>query len=183
EPADIRCNNAMGLLLLRRGKFEQAEGYFRTAIETQTERNPNPYDGEPHYNLGWSLFLQNRKEEAYAAFYKSTWNAAWQDAGYLALAQIDASKGLWEDALDRVNRSLIRSWHNHKARQLKASILRKLGRKEEAIKLIDESLAIDIFNMGCRFEKYLLLNDRVILEEMVELMRRAVHPAIEYALD
>lgn len=183
ESGDIRCNKAMGLLLLRRGKFVEAEQYFRTAIETQTERNPNPYDGEPHYNLGWSLVLQGKKDEAYKAFYKSTWNAAWQDCGYFALAQIDASKHLWVDALDRVDRGLIRNWHNHKARQLKVSILRNLGRKEEALKLVEESLKIDTFNMGCRFEKYLLTDDKVVLTDMVELMRGATHPSIEYALD
>ena len=183
EPGDIRCNNAMGLLLLRRGKFAEAEQHFNTAIATQTDRNPNPYDGEPHYNLGLSLFFQGKKDEAYKAFYKATWNAAWQDSGYLALAQIDASKGLWEDALDRIDRSLIRNWHNHKARQLKASILRNLGRKEEAMALIEESLKIDLFNMGCRFEKYLLTNDRQVLADMVTLIRGATHPALEYALD
>lgn len=183
EPGDIRCNNAMGLLLLRRGKFAEAEQYFRKAIETQTERNPNPYDGEPHYNLGLSLSLQGHLDEAYKAFFKSTWNAAWQDSGYFALAQIDAARNLWEDALDRVDRGLIRNWHNHRARQLKASILRKMGRKEEALTFIEESLKIDTFNMGCRFEKYLLTNDKQVLSEMVELMRKATHPAIEYALD
>lgn len=183
EPSDIRCNNSMGLLLLRRGKFKVAEGYFRRAIGTQTERNSNPYDGEPHYNLGCSLLFQGKKNEAYKAFYKATWNAAWQDAGYFALAQIDASKGLWEDALDRIDRALIRNWHNHKARQLKASILRKMGCKEQSQALIKESLTIDTFNMGCRFEKYLLTDDIEILKEMVTLMRHAIHPAIEYALD
>lgn len=183
EPSNVRCNNAMGLLLLRKAKFTEAEQYFRTAIETQTERNPNPYDGEPHYNLGWSLALQGRRDEAYKAFYKSTWNAAWQDCGYFALAQIDAWRKRWEDALDKVDKSLIRNWHNHKARQLKASILRKMGRKEEALTLIEESLKIDTFNMGCRFEKYLLTQEKAVLSEMVTLMRGAVHPALEYALD
>lgn len=183
EPLDIRCNNAMGLLLMRRGQFEQAEVYFRKAIETQTERNPNPYDGEPHYNLGWCLKMQGRKDDAYAAIFKATWNAAWQDSGYYALAQIDASKGLWEDALDRIDRSLIRNWHNHKARQLKTSILRKLGRKDEALNLIEESLKIDKFNMGCRFEQYLLNNNATDLKELASLMRGSTHPYIEYALD
>ena len=183
EPGDIRCNNAMGLILLRKGKYEEAEQYFRTAIETQIERNPNPYDGEPHYNLGLSLFYQGKKEDAYKAFYKATWNAAWQDSGYFALAQIDASKGLWEDALDRIDRCLIRNWHNHKARQLKVSILRHLGRKEDALTLIEASLDIDLFNMGCRFEKYLLSGDNQVLTELVALMRGAVHPVIEYSLD
>ena len=32
EPGDVRCNNAMGLLLMRKGQFAKAEGYFRKAV-------------------------------------------------------------------------------------------------------------------------------------------------------
>lgn len=183
EPGDVRCNNAVGLLLMRKGQFAQAEGYFRKAVETLTERNPNPYDGEAYYNLGWSCKMQGKWEEAFDAFFKSAWNAAWQDAAYFALAQIDTLKGRYESALDKADRSLIRNWHNHKARQLKASLLRKLGREEEALALIEESLKIDRFNMGCRFEHYLLTRDKQVLDEMKGLMRHWAHGYIEYALD
>ena len=183
EPGDVRCNNAMGLLLMRKGQFAKAEGYFRKAVETLTERNPNPYDGEPYYNLGWSCLMQDKTDEAYDAFFKSAWNAAWQDAAYYNLAAIDCRRGNFEKALDLIDRSLVRNWHHHKARQLKASILRHLGRKEEALELIAESLKIDRFNMGCRFEQYLLTGDDHVLKEMQRLMHGAAHVYIEYALD
>ena len=60
EPNDSRCNNAMGLQLLRCGQFAKAETYFRRAIKTITSRNPNPYDGEAYYNLGISLQFQDK---------------------------------------------------------------------------------------------------------------------------
>lgn len=183
EPDDVRCNNAMGLLMMRRGQFAKAEPFLNMAIETLTERSPNPYDGEPHYNLGWCLKMQGRTDEAYAAFFKATWNSAWQDSAYYALACIDTHRGNYEQALEHTERSLIRNWHSHKARQLKASVLRKLGRKEEAMSLIEESLRIDRFNMGCRFEKYLMTGDPQDLEAMKIIMRGAVHTYIEYALD
>ena len=183
EPGDIRCNNAMGLLLMRRGQPEKAERYFRCATATQTERNPNPYDGEPYYNLGWCLKMQGRQDEAYAALFKATWSAAWQDAGYFALAQLDAAGGRWGEALDRVERGLIRSWHNHKARHLKTAILRKLGRTEEALQLAACSLELDRFNMGCLFERYLLTDDGADLRHFLSSMRGDVHSYIEYALD
>lgn len=183
EPKDIRCNNAVGLLLMRKGQFAKAEPYFHKAIETQTERNPNPYDGEPSYNLGWCLKMQSKPDEAYNAFFKATWNAAWQDSAYFALAQIDAGKQLWNDALDRIDRALIRNWHNHKARHLKTGILRMLENKNEALQLIEESLKIDKFNMGCLFERYLLTNDQNHLQTFLSLMRGATHTYIEYALD
>ena len=126
EPGDVRCNNAMGLWLMRKGRFADAEPYFRTAIATLTERNPNPYDGEPYYNLGWSCKMQGKNDEAYEAFFKSAWNAAWQDPAYFSVAQIDTLRGKYTEALDAIERSLVRNWHNHKARQLKCSVLRKL---------------------------------------------------------
>lgn len=46
DAKDARCNNALGLWYLRRGKSKEAEAYFRTAVATLAERNPNPYDGE-----------------------------------------------------------------------------------------------------------------------------------------
>jgi Cytochrome c biogenesis factor len=190
EPGDVRCNNAVGLLHMRKGQFAKAELYFRKAIETLTERNPNPYDGEPYYNLGWSMKMQGKNDEAYAAFFKSTWNAAWQDPAYLGLAQLDAlaarnkeAGNRWEDALDRVERSLIRNWHNHKARHLKAAILRKLGQDEEALNWIEDSLKIDRFNLGCHFEKYLLTSDTATLDSTYKSLRLSEHDFIEYALD
>lgn len=184
EPGDVRCNNAVGLWYMRRGQFAKAEPYFRKAIETLTERNPNPYDGEPFYNLGWSLTMQERLDEAYDAFYKSAWNAAWQDAAYLASAQIVMKKNAANLAvLELVERSLVRNWHNHKARHLKAVILRKQEKREEALSWIEDSLKIDAFNMGCRFEKYLLTDDKTVLNEMNRLMRGWEHAYIEYALD
>lgn len=183
EQGDIRCNNAMGLLLLRNGKFCEAEKYLRAAIETLTERNPNPYNGEPHYNLGVCLKWQGRIDEAYDVFYKATWNAAQQDAAYFAIAQINTLRGDYEEALDNVERSLYKNWHSLKARQLKASVLRKLGRKEEALTFVEDSLHIDSFNVGCLWEKYLLTQDASVLDVLHTTMRGTAHDYIEYALD
>jgi len=183
DASDVRNNNAMGLWLLRRGKFAEAEKYFKTAIETQLQRNPNPYDGEPRYNLGLTLKYQGKYNEAYNAFYKSCWNAATQDAGFFGCAQISCINNKLTDALYEVEKSLIRNWHNHKARVLKTAILRKIGRKEEAQSWIEDSLKIDLFNFGCRFEKYLISADSNVLHEMNQLMRGEIHNYEIVALD
>ncbi|MBI9063259.1 MAG: DUF5107 domain-containing protein [Marinilabiliaceae bacterium] len=183
EPGDVRNNNAMGLWLMRRGQFAKAEPYFRTAIETLTERNPNPYDGESLYNLGYCHRMQGKQEEAYESFFKSTWNGAWQDSGFFNAAQIDATWGNHEKALELADRSLWRNWLNQKGRHLKIALLRTLDKKEAALKLIEESLEMDRFNFGALYEKYLLLNDDSILTQMKELMRANVHNYIEFSLD
>ncbi len=182
DPIDVRNNNALGLWYIRKGLFRKAENYLKTAVKVLQKRNPNPYDGEPLYNLGLALKYQGRYSEAYDRFYKATWNAAWQDAGYFSCAQISAMQGRLEDALYEVDKSLIRNWHNHKARALKAAVLRKMGRTDEAAKLIEDSLSIDRFNFGCLYEKH-LLGDDAALAELTCLMRGDAHNYDEIALD
>lgn len=183
DPGDVRNNNALGLWLFRRGQFTEAEVYLRRAVATLTERNPNPYDGEPLYNLGLVLKYQGKTEEAYDYFYKACWNAAWQDAGYYSLAQLSVAGGNWEEALDEIDKSLLRNWNNLRGRHLKTIILRRLGRTDEALAFIENSLAIDRFNFGCRFEKYLISAAETDKKFLMSSMRDEAHNYEELALD
>lgn len=187
SPGDIRCNNAIGLLLLRRGQFAKAEPYFRTAIKTITKRNPNPYDGEPYFNLGLSLKLQDRPDEAFDAFYKAAWNDAMQHSAYLELARIATIQGKIIQALALVEKSLTRNYHSSPARHLKASLLRLSGRPDEALALIGQSLAIDPFNYGCLFEEYLIVAGEkqdvaAKLKSITNLMRSEPNNYLELSL-
>lgn len=183
DPNDVRCNNAMGLWYIRKGRFDLAEEYLTKAVKLIQKRNPNPYDGEPIYNLGLALKYQGRYDEAYSRFYKSTWNGAWQDAGYFACAQISCMQGRYTDALYEADRSLLRNWHSAKARALKAAILHRMGRDEEAVALCRESLKFDKFNYGCLYVEYLIEKDGVLLDELVSLMRGSAHNYDEIAID
>jgi len=187
SPGDIRCNNAKGLLLLKRGQFEKAEPYFRTAIKTITKRNPNPYDGESYFNLGLSLKLQGKPDEAFDAFYKAAWNDAMQHSAYLELARIETAQGKFDQGLSMVEKSLIRNYHSSPARHLKISLLRLNGRSGEALIFINESLIIDPFNYGCMFEEYLLTDERedsaTKLKNMAGLMRSEPNNYLELSLN
>lgn len=183
DPTDIRLNNAYGSLLLRRGKFAESEPYFRKAVEKITRSNPNPYDGEPYYNLGLSLKYQGKKEDAYDAFYKAVWNGAWQDAGFYQLACLDVRKKDWKNALEHVEASLIRNWHHMKARGLKASILRHMGRLEEAKRWVMDSLSIDRLDFVSHLELWYLTQDQTELDTFVSLTGKDPHTWLELALD
>lgn len=106
-----------------------------------------------------------------------------QDAGYFACAQIATMQGRLEDALDEVDRSLIRNWHHHKARALRTAILRQMGKAKEALQVIEDSLAIDQFNFGCRYEKYLITHAAEDLLTLRTMMRGEAHNYDEIALD
>ncbi len=189
DAGDVRCNNALGLWYLKRAQFSKAEPYFRKAIETLTKRNPNPYEGEPFFNLGLALKMQGRKSEAFDVFYKAVWNDAFQHAGYLELARIACGDGRYEEALMLTKQSLVKNFHSHSLRHLCTGILRKLGRNEEALEFANESLAIDSFNFGCIFEKYLLWKDTdkprsaEVLIHLKEISRGWTNNFIEYAID
>lgn len=180
---DVRCNNAKGLLLLRRGKYVEAQRYFEAALMRLTEKNPNPYDSEPYYNLGYARKLDSKYDLAYDDFFKATWNAAWQDPAFFSLSQIDCIREDWETALDNVNKSLIRNQSNHKARHLKAVILRKLQRSDEAMDWINASLEIDNFNIGCIWESHFITGNDIYLRKIENLLKNKIETYIEYSLD
>jgi tetratricopeptide (TPR) repeat protein len=173
DPGDSRCNLAMGRWHLRRGQLAQAEAHLREGIVRLVSRNPNPYDGECHYQLGLCLRQQafgasldhGKLNGAYDAFYKATWNLAWQPAAFHALAEIDAARGDWAAALDHVERAIRVNRDNLRARDLKVIILRKAGRDGEAAALLSETLAIDPLDWWARH----LAGDRLECDAQVRI--------------
>jgi tetratricopeptide (TPR) repeat protein len=190
DPHDLRINVAYGTLLLRRGLLRESEAYFRTAIATATRHNANPYDSEAHYQLGVALKLQGRLDEAFSAFYKAVWSAAWQDSGYFALAQIACEKKAYAEALELVERSLARNARNYNARNLKTALLRKVGRVEMALHITGETIRLDITDFGAYNERYLLHicrgeDERAagVRGKLLRLMRNDAHNYITLAND
>ena len=78
DPGDVRVNTAMGILYIKRARFEDAEKCLRKALERLTDKYTSPKDGEAFYYLGVALKVQGKNDEAYDNFYKATWSAAWQ---------------------------------------------------------------------------------------------------------
>lgn len=152
DDSDIRCNNAKGLWLLRRGAFEEAEIYLRKAVDKTSRHNPNPYDSEPLYNLALCLKYREQYQEAYSLFFKSSWSAAQQDAAYLQAGFIAARQANWQDALELAEKSLLRNYNSLKARHLKSIALRKTGNTGAATALCNDTLRIDAFDFGALFE-------------------------------
>lgn len=158
DPGDIRINNAYGLLLMRRGCFAESEKYIRKALERLTERNPNPYNSESYYLLGLVLLYQGKEKEAYDAFYKATWSNEQQEMSFYYLAAIDTSVGKYSRAFAHVEKALVKNAHNIKARGLKAYLLRKLGKEDQAAVWIEENICIDPFDFVSCNEQICLAN-------------------------
>ena len=169
DPLDARCNNALGLRQLRRGEWDEAEKSFQSAIARLTKLNPNPYDGEPCYNLGLCLrhqadafpnsspsrFGRGAEERggvgrAHDAFAKAAWNQAWAGASWHAMAEIDCRREDWSAAREHLGRALRLNADNLRARNLMVIVLRRLGLDADARALLHETLAVDPLDWWAR---------------------------------
>jgi tetratricopeptide (TPR) repeat protein len=143
DPLHVQCNTALARWYHHKGRFDEATGFARRSIERLTRRNSNPRDGEPHYTLGLCLGALGKRAEARDAFFKSTWNLAWQSPAYLAIAKDDIASGEFALAIEHLDRVLAVDSDNLAARNLKAYALRKVGKFEAADTLLDQTLRLD----------------------------------------
>ncbi|WP_165228064.1 DUF5107 domain-containing protein [Aquisphaera insulae] len=148
DPGDSRCLTAVARIRIGQGKFAEAEPHLRAAIGRLTLRNPNPYDGEPSYQLGRCLLYQGRLDEAYDAFAKAGWTDAWKGPAAFAMARLAARRGDLARALGHLDEAEARGSHVGQARHLKAAILRRLGRTEEARREARRGLRSDPLELG-----------------------------------
>ena len=156
DPGDSRVNTAMAIRALRQARYADAERHLRTAIERLTAGYTSPKDGEPFYYLGLALKAQDKMDAAFTAFYKAVWSAAWQAPAYFSLAEIASLRGETVEALALVDRALRTNTFNTRALNLKAALLRQLGRKDDARRAVAQVLAIDPLDVRALTEQSLL---------------------------
>jgi tetratricopeptide (TPR) repeat protein len=189
DPKDIRLNKAWGNLLFRRGQFEEAMIHFLAAKESSTRHNPNPYDGEVFFNLGKALEYLDREDEAFDAYYKALWSDAWRSQAYLKLAQIASRKAQYDKALEYGRESLYANYKNFKTRSLLTILYRRLGHREDALKLIGETLGFDHLDFTALYETALINGidkpdeTNESMEEFKRIMRGNPHNYITLALN
>jgi tetratricopeptide (TPR) repeat protein len=143
DPGHAPTHTALGTRRYRQGRFPEAERHLRSAVTRLTALNPNPEVGEAHYLLGLTQVRLGRDEEAYTAFAKCTWLAAWAAPGNHQLALIDARHGRHAVALERAEAALRARPDQLQLRDLSVILLRRLGRSAEAEQLLAETLAMD----------------------------------------
>jgi len=136
-------HSALAARRYRQGRFEEALQHLQAAVARLTTLNPNPEDGRAHYLLGLTLVRLGRDDEAYAAFAKSTWLDAWVAAGSHQMAIIDARHGRDDLALERATAALRARPDQLQVRDLCVVLLRRLGRMDQAERLLAQTLALD----------------------------------------
>jgi tetratricopeptide (TPR) repeat protein len=190
DPDDLRVNTAVGILMLRKGMFKEAERHLRKAVMRATGNYTHPRDAEPLYYHGLALRSLGRYKEAYDVLYEATWDDAFSSPGYFQLAEIAAQGGRHAEALGHVDRSLATNVLDLKALNLKAALLRQSGRAEESLKLASQTASGDLLDFWSRNEVHLaqLATNRrdeagETLASLLKLMRGEVNSYLELAVD
>lgn len=184
DPGDSRVNTAMGILALRRARFEDAERYFRTAVSRLTAQYTAPKDTEPLYYLGVALKARGRYTEAFDAFAGANWSSQWLTAASYAQAELSTLNGEFASALNHLDRSLDAGARNLRALTLKAAVLRHLGRSREALKVLDTAGQIDPLDVRTMTEHWLVTGERrarqALAATLLDHPATALETAAEY---
>jgi tetratricopeptide (TPR) repeat protein len=152
----VRCNLALGLWYLQRGEATAAVRHLERAVTAATRLDANPRDHECFYALGLGLRFAGDLHGAYEAFGKATWDRTWQPAAFLAMAEIDATRGDVPAALAALDKALLADGEAAAARDLRAALLRRAGRHDEARALAAEALVRDPLDAWAANERRLL---------------------------
>ena len=159
DPSDLRVNTVVGIRLGRQAKFVEAEEHLRRAVARTTRNHTRAKDAEPHYYLGIILKEQGKLKEAEDELWKAVWRDEYQRAGYTELATIRCLQGDYAQALELIDKALDAGSRSSKARTVKAYILRKLGRDDEAEGELDIAAEIDPLDVWSVTERC-FLNDK-----------------------
>ncbi len=184
DPHDIRSNTSIGRIYLKRGRFEESLKFFDQALERKLSRNQHPSDTEAFYLKGLALKHLNRAKEAKKLFSKALWNYSYRSAAYLERAKIKAKEGNIIDAIADIDTSLATNSRSCETKVIKAILLRKADRKEEALTILDEIIREDPLSCAAYVEKYLCTKDEeyknIISTRFAAKARNLLYPALTY---
>jgi tetratricopeptide (TPR) repeat protein len=143
DPGDARTNTALGILALRRGRFDEAEKRLAIAVARLTGNHTRARSGEAQYALGLALAARGKTDAAREAFTAAGWDLAYTGAAALEEARLESARGETVRALALLDRSLGANPRNPAALSLRAALLRRSGRAEDALAQASTALAMD----------------------------------------
>ncbi|WP_129336716.1 DUF5107 domain-containing protein [Cellulomonas endophytica] len=143
DPGDVRTNLALADHDHRAGRYAAALARVETALGRLQRRNANPLDAEGLYLAGLLLARLGRGEEAERAFGKAGWDGTWAAAAGLELARSLARRGRDRAALRVLDTLDGVVGHDVRRTAVRAVVLRRTGRAQEAAALVDAALRAD----------------------------------------
>lgn len=182
-PDDIRVNTVMGARKLREGKYDEAKAYLKKAVDHATQNYTVAKDTEATYYLGVAHQKTGELKLAKDYYWKATWRPDYKTQAFFALAQIACVEGKFKDALELADSCIQTNAKNIKALALKSYILRTLGEKKAAEKVVEQALAIDPLDYVALAEKNFIEEDEIepeFFENMGDKLQNTLEVATYY---
>jgi tetratricopeptide (TPR) repeat protein len=143
DPGDARTNTAVGVLALRRGRFDEAEKRLTTAVGRLTANHTRARSGEAQYYLGLALVASGKGAAAREALAAAGWDLGFTAAAALEEARLESAGRNAVRALVLLDRALAANPRSTAALSLKAALLRRAGQPDLAFAQASAALAVD----------------------------------------
>jgi tetratricopeptide (TPR) repeat protein len=156
DPGNAQVHTALGINRFKKARYADAERHLRTALARLAARYATPKDAEATYYLGLTLKAQGKYDDAFPVLSKATWAMAWRAPAYYQVAEIASLQGDPARALAYLEKSLDANALNLRAWNLKAALLRRLGRGEMAISALAGAHRIDPLDARSMAERWLV---------------------------
>ncbi|MDR2470420.1 MAG: DUF5107 domain-containing protein [Tannerella sp.] len=156
SPDDYRVNIALGIRRVNQWRYEEAEKYLQKAADKLRVAYIQPKEGELFYYLALAQKGQGKEDDAYRNFFQATWYYEWYSSAFYQLAQIESRRGDYAKALAFAEKAYSTNNNDGNITLLFSALLRRQGRKEEALAPVNSMLKIDPVNFALMYEKELL---------------------------
>ena len=156
DSMDARVNIEVGKHHIRQGEWEKAEKHLLRALDRLTHDYTRAMNTEANYYLGYLYRLTGRTMEAEENLWAATYTPAFKHPAFYQLAVAAVRAQHYPEALKLIDESLLVGAHDLQALTVKAYILRRLGKKEEAAEVIRTIRSIDPLDYMSEFEESFL---------------------------
>jgi tetratricopeptide (TPR) repeat protein len=138
DPEYVPALLGMAGVMYESGLYQDALSSLWRAEKIQNSLNTNPSDGSLFYMKGLCYFRLGRLEEAYSAFYKSSWSHNVISYSMTFLAAIDGQRGDWPSMQSHARLALKREHDHPLAGSYLAIALWKAACEREALSVLLE---------------------------------------------
>lgn len=156
DSLDTRINIEVGKHYIRQGEWEKAEQHLLRAQSRLSKDYTRVKDTEALYYLGYLYRMTGKISKAEETLWAATWAPEYKHPAFYQLAVIATQAQDYPRALNMITQSLTVGSHDLQALSLKAYILRKMGDKENATKILDEIQSIDPLDYWSEAERSFL---------------------------
>ncbi|MEM1601951.1 MAG: DUF5107 domain-containing protein [Candidatus Bathyarchaeia archaeon] len=174
DPGFSRSLAWLGLLRYLSGLYEDAESLLKMALRR------NPYDDDARYYLCLTLIALNRNDDAERNLWRLYTFGKNRSLALYLLGVLKAKLELYEEAEKFLREAAASNSFNLRALTLLSAILRRRGKREEALEILKRCAELMPLDYLVISEKYLLSSDKDAEKVLFSNYQKVLEASKEY---